>query len=152
VQPLTGTGSRRHTNDGVDLVAGAVPEGATRDLIGDEVKGGHTIEAHVGKSQEDLVDRLDKDPELRVTSTHRNLPEAREVTQQVIDLNRDQINSWITNPMTAKRLVMSVSRPITSSRYVPIGIVVRRGERIAVPGNGARVVLEKRSDAPNGFS
>jgi hypothetical protein len=29
---------------------------------------------------------------------------------------------------------------------------VRRNERIAVPGNGARVVLEKRSDAPSGFS
>jgi hypothetical protein len=80
------------------------------------------------------------------------LPEAAEITQQVIDLNRDQINSWIANPTAAKRLVVSVSRPITSSRYVPIGIVVVRGERIPVPGNGARVVLEKRSNALNDFS
>jgi hypothetical protein len=89
---------------------------------------------------------------LEATSTYRNLPEAAEITQQVIDLNRDQINSWIANPLAEKRLVVSVSRPVTSSRYVPIGIVVRRDERIPVPGNGARVVLEKRSDAPSGFS
>jgi hypothetical protein len=109
IQSLARSGRRRHSNDGIHLVAG----GATRDLIGDEFKGGHTIETHVGKSQEDLADRLDRDPELRATSTYRNLPEAAEITQQVIDLNRDQINAWIANPMAAKRLVVSVSRPIT---------------------------------------
>jgi hypothetical protein len=149
VRSLARSGSTHDSGDDVHLVAA---DAITRDLIGDEVRGGHTIETHVGKSQGDLADRLEREPGLRAASTYRNLPEAAEITQQVIDLNRDQINSWIANPTAAKRLVVSVSRPITSSRYVPIGIVVVRGERIPVPGNGARVVLEKRSNALNDFS
>jgi hypothetical protein len=46
IQSLARSGRRRHSNDGIHLAAGA-----TRDLIGDEVKGGRTIQTHVEKAR-----------------------------------------------------------------------------------------------------
>jgi hypothetical protein len=74
------------------------------------------------------------------------------VTQQVIDLNRSQIAAWIANPAAGRRVAISVSRPVASSRYVPIGTVLGRGQSVPVPGNGAEVVLQRNPGAPNGFT
>lgn len=89
---------------------------------------------------------------MKGASTYRNFDEATAVTQQVIDINRSQIAAWIANPADKGKLAVTVSRPITSPLYVPIGIVVDRRVSVPVPGNGARVVLQKNPGAPNGFT
>jgi hypothetical protein len=53
-------------------------------------------------------------------STHRNLDDATVVTQQDFDINKDQIDAWIANPTATCRLIVAVSRPVTSSQYVPV--------------------------------
>jgi hypothetical protein len=122
------------------------------DLLSDERSGGHTLEKHVGKNQGDLDSRLSQEPKIPGASTYRNLDEATAVTQQVIDLNRSQISAWIANPADKGRISVSVSRPVTSSLYVPIGTVLDRRLSVQVPGNGARVILQKNPGAPNGFT
>jgi hypothetical protein len=122
------------------------------DLLSEELRGGHTLEKHVGKTPAWLDSRLSQDPIIPGASTYRNLDEATAVTQQVLDLNRSQIAAWIADPAAGRITVASMSRPITSPSYKPIGTVVDRRLSVPVPGNGARVVLQKNPGAPTGFT
>jgi hypothetical protein len=145
----TASSSVPEPRDGLQMAAATYPQA---DLRSDELHGGHTIERHVGKTQSDLNNRLGHAPDLDAVSTYHDIGEATVVTQQVLDANRERIASWLADPAMEKRLVVSVSRPVTSSRYVPIGTVVRRALAMPIPGNGARVILERDPDAPNGFT
>src|SRR6476661_8651506 len=69
-----------------------------------------------------------------------DLGAANIATQQVLDANQNSIGNWLAHPATGNRLVVSVSKPLTSPQLVPIGIVLER-DSVPLPGNGARVVL-----------
>jgi len=104
------------------------------------------------QTQSYLANRLAENPRLEAASTCQSLGEATSITQQIIDANREQIGAWIANTIAGDRLIISVSRPITSSQYVPIGTVLRRDLPSPAPGNGARAVLERSATAPGGFT
>jgi hypothetical protein len=121
------------------------------NLINDELAGGHTIERHVGKSIDWLRDRLSANPDLSAVSTYWNLAEANAVTQRLFDQNWEKIIIWLNDPTAGDRLIVSFTNPLTSKRYFPIGLVLEDGAPIPVPGNGARAVLDKAPNLPNGF-
>jgi hypothetical protein len=56
-------------------------------------------------------------------STHRNLDDATVVTQHDLDINKDEIDAWIANPTATYKLMVVVSRPVASSRYLPVGTI-----------------------------
>jgi Bacterial CdiA-CT RNAse A domain len=103
---------------GIQRAAAPNPGPPVADLLSDELRGGHTIERHVGKTEADLARRL-SGSKLDAVSTYHDLGEATAVTQQALDANRKQISLWLADPAMSRRLVVTLSRPVTSSQYAP---------------------------------
>jgi len=123
----------------------------TANLLNDDAGGGHNIERHVGKRIEYLEERLQNSPNLRAASTFLSLDEANAVVQMVFDNREQQIDAWLADPKKGDRLILTLSHPITSRDYFPIGLVLDRGASIPLPGNGVLVVLDRAPLLPNGF-
>ncbi|NEP36159.1 MULTISPECIES: RNase A-like domain-containing protein [unclassified Moorena] len=60
-----------------------------------EYLGGHTIDRHVGKSDQQLVDRLINAPRISAASTYSDLGTAATNIQAALRANRNRLNSWV---------------------------------------------------------
>lgn len=89
---------------------------------------------------------------MRAISSYLNLDEATAVTQQVLALHKNEIDAWLADPTGGDRLVVSMSRPITSPVFTPIGIVQDRNSPGPLPGNGARVILARAPGSASRFT
>lgn len=69
--------------------------GKRKDLELDELLGGHTIERHVGKSDNWLRNRLLSEPEIKTASTFRNEAVANRTIAQFVKQNRAEIEAWL---------------------------------------------------------
>ena len=87
---------------------------------------------------------------MKTASTYLSLDEAAAVIQDVLDANSEQVRSWLADPEGGQRLVLQLTWPVGSRRYVPIGVVLSRNASTPAPGSGARVVLQ-RTHSPRGF-
>lgn len=114
--------------------AGQVPGGG---LQAHENAGGHTIERHVGKSEEWLINRVNKD-RVSAASSFESLPEAERVLAATIAENQDKIDAWV-NGQGGNRLVLSETFDSKT------GISVKRGDNNAEDVFSVKLVLE-RSD------
>jgi hypothetical protein len=63
-------------------------------LVAHEALGGHTIERHVAKTDEYLIDRLLTDSRLNTVSTFSNLAVAEASVNAVLNLQREQVARW----------------------------------------------------------
>ncbi|EHR68978.1 hypothetical protein BurJ1DRAFT_0079 [Burkholderiales bacterium JOSHI_001] len=63
-------------------------------LAAEEASGGHTIAKHVGRTEEQLRQRLLTDRRIPVASTFRNLSEAERFIAEALRANREAISSW----------------------------------------------------------
>ncbi|KAA1247716.1 RNase A-like domain-containing protein [Aquimarina sp. RZ0] len=104
--------------------------------------GGHTIERHVGKSTTYLRNRLNSSS-ISAASTFYELNQAGQLIVNTINANRSRINNWITNG--SSRLTLSYTHRKN------VGVVLRRGQNNPNPSRKFRVILQKRSNAPNGY-
>ena len=108
-----------------------------------EAKGGHLISRHVGKSDAELIERVQKNPKLPGASSFTNLEIAEEVTYNVLT---DQKNTSIIKDWLAKgRLVLDYqSQPPTI-----LGRGVAQGSTVVKNLYNARIVL--KSDKAGGY-
>lgn len=107
------------------------------DLDRDEALGGHTIERHTGKSDEELALRLSRERHISAASTYTDVETARRVVAAAIEQSKDRLDVW------ARR---SGARPNLVLNYVqrggrPIGRVLARGERVSRSCMRALVVI-----------
>ncbi|MGK5631162.1 RNase A-like domain-containing protein [Streptomyces sp. URMC 123] len=69
------------------------------DLANQEhIDGSHVIDKHVGKSDEQLNQRLRDQSGIPAASTYKNLADAQKYTQKCIEENWDDINTYINGP------------------------------------------------------
>jgi Bacterial CdiA-CT RNAse A domain len=113
-----------------------------RNVNSHELAGGHTIERHVGRSENWLRNRLANDPDLQFASSFRNEAAANRVQGQFVKQNRAEIEAWLRGG--EQRFVGSVEM------RDPVGIVVERGRGGAVETGRAQVVLV-RDGSPQGW-
>jgi len=102
--------------------------------------GGHTIRRHVGKDYSWLVNRLREEPRLRAASSFYDLATAERCVRRAIYFNRDKILSWLKNPHSPDKLVL------TYSCSEPVGIKVERVTRNKfrkITSHRVRVILKK---------
>jgi CDI toxin RNase A-like protein len=116
--------------------AGEVPGGG---LEAHEDAGSHLIERHVGKSEQDLLDRLLRE-NISASSSFRDLPAAEHFIAQTIIGNQGKVDAWLDGK-GGKRLVLDAHFDAST------GISVKRGEARAEDVFSVKLVLE-RSDAP----
>jgi hypothetical protein len=79
--------------------ANSVPNGpsadaARYDLARDEARGGHTLDKHVGRSDQELRERLNTERNISAASTWTNREVAEETVAQALRADHDKIVRW----------------------------------------------------------
>jgi len=110
---------------------------AEYDLESDEALGGHTIARHVGKADEELRNRLQREPQISAASTYTDLGTARRVVGAAVAQSRARIQAWSSRSGSRPNLVVNYSEPGGRS----IGRSIRRSARVSSTASPALVVL-----------
>jgi hypothetical protein len=115
------------------------------DLSADESRGGHTLARHVGRSDADLLERLDRERNISAASTYDDQAVAERTVARTIARNQRRIDAWIARGRARPNLALDYDGPADE----PIGRSIARGRRAAVACSSAVVVL--RAAGPDGF-
>ncbi|MGR2741101.1 RNase A-like domain-containing protein [Billgrantia sp. Q4P2] len=112
-------------------------------LVFHENLDGHTIRRHVGKTDEQLLQRFETESDILGSSTYPDLETAQRAVGDVLSRNSDRIQDWLTNS-PGSRL------PLNEILDYEIGRVIPQGSTVSQPSNKSFVLLVKDSLAPNG--
>ena len=116
--------------------AGTVSSDPTvRDLQLDELRGGHTIARHVGKTDAELRARLEDEPDISAASTFPDLATAQRVVQRALDEERSEVEAW--EKRTGSRPNLSLRTDMNET----IGRSIKQGASGAEECEHAVVVL-----------
>jgi Bacterial CdiA-CT RNAse A domain len=114
-----------------------------RDLSQDEAAGGHVLRKHVGRSDDDLRERLEREPNISGAATYTDRPTAERVIGAALDQSKDRIQRWLNRSGGHPNLVLD------HDSDQPIGRTMNRGERQSRPCAHALVVL--KYDSPGRY-
>jgi hypothetical protein len=116
-------------------------QGQPHDLSADEAQGGHTLSRHVGRSDADLQERLQRETNISAASTYTDRATAEAVVGTTLDHN-SRIESWMGHGDRRPNLALDYHGD--SSK--PIGRCMQKGSSVAVPAFDAIVVLKASRD------
>lgn len=128
---------------------GTQPESAARatreryDLARDEERGGHTLKKHVARTDEELQERLEREPNISAASTWTDRETAEATVAEALQAERGRIENWMRRGYPRANLALYYG----AGRV--IGRSLRRGESRAVECSHAVIVL--RADGPDGY-
>ncbi len=107
--------------------------GASHDLASDERAGGHTLRKHVGRTDEELRDRLAHE-DISASSTYTDRTAAQFAVGNALQENESRIESWMARS-GHPNLVLDYR----GNR--PIGRTLHRGDTSSRPCSDAKIVL-----------
>jgi Bacterial CdiA-CT RNAse A domain len=110
--------------------------GPSRDLTQDEAAGGHVLRKHVGRTDEQLRERLEDERHISGASTYTDRPTAEHAIGAAIAQSQDRIQRWLSRSGGRPNLVLDYDSP------QPIGRTLNRGETQTHPCAHALVVLK----------
>ena len=113
------------------------------DLERDEHRGGHTLERHVGRTDEELRERVERERNIAAASTWTDRETAEETVSAALRDGRARIEGWMRRGEQRPNLALHFNAGH------PIGRSLRRGASEAVPCTSAVIVL--RAHGPDGF-
>ncbi len=121
--------------------------GPVRDLSHDEAAGGHILRKHVGQTDEQLRDRLERERHITGASTYTDRAAAEHAVGAAIAQSQERIQSWLNRPGGHPNLVLDYDSK------TPIGRTINRGENQSRPCAHALVVLkyDLQYAGPNGY-
>lgn len=136
-QPPTSTNRTEEPS----LSAGRKVEGrpagnAIRDLSQDEAAGGHILRKHVGQTDDQLRERLAREPRITGASTYTDRAVAEHAVEAAIAASKDRIERWLNRSGGHPNLVLDYESP------TPVGRTINRGENEARPCAHVLVVLK----------
>ena len=108
---------------------------APRDLSQDEAAGGHTLRKHVGRTDEQLRERLRHEREISAASTWTDRETAERAVGIALAQNQDKIQRWLSRD-SHSNLVLDYDGDL------PIGRSLRRDADQPQPCSHATVVLK----------
>ena len=103
-------------------VSSRVNDGPSRDLSQDERAGGHILRKHVGQTEEQLRQRLEREPNITGASTYTDRATAERAVATAIAQSRKEIDSWLNRSGRHPNLVLDYDSDS------PIGRTMNRGE------------------------
>jgi hypothetical protein len=118
-------------------------QGRGYDLERDERAGGHTLHRHVDRSNQELLDRLAREPNISAASTYTEEATAAQVVAETLDENAARLRNWQERPGRKPNLALHYRGRST------IGRCIRQGETVPRDGKAAVVVLQ--SDGQGGY-
>jgi Bacterial CdiA-CT RNAse A domain len=111
------------------------------DLSRDEERGGHTLKKHVGRSDQELFDRLERERNISASSTWTNRELAEEAIGETLEHN-GKLDRWLDRSGRKPNLVLDYH----GSPSHPVGRCIQRGSTVAVPAYDALIVLKAYGD------
>jgi hypothetical protein len=117
---------------------------ARRDLSQDEAAGGHTLRKHVGRTDAELHDRLQRERDISAASTWNDQASAEAAVGAAIAQQSNKISRWLERERHSN-LALDYDGDPTH----PFGRTLRRGEDRIQPCAQAVIVL--KWDAPNSY-
>jgi hypothetical protein len=121
-------------NPGVDSVAHTNFRGTPRDLSADESAGGHTLSKHVGRTDEELRERLARE-DISASSTYTDREAAEFAVGSALQEGQTRVEQWMQRSGSHPNLVLDYHSD------QPIGRTLHRGASSAQPCSDAKVVL-----------
>ena len=107
------------------------------DLRVDEERGGHTIARHVGKTDAELFQRLDRERGISAASTYSDLDAAERTVARTLAAAGQRLDAWLARQGSRPNLALDYAgRPGEA-----IGRSVKRGRKDVVTCTRAVVVL-----------
>jgi len=120
-----------------------VPSSERYDLERDEQRGGHTLDRHVGRTDGELQERLERERNISAASTWTDRGTAEEVVAEALRAEHRRMESWMRRGERRSNLALHYD----AGRV--IGRSLRRGESQAVPCTSAVIVL--KTSGPGSF-
>ncbi|MBW8583411.1 MULTISPECIES: ribonuclease YeeF family protein [Bacillus] len=108
-------------------------------LAAHEAKGGHLIERHVGKTDEELLQRLQINKKIRASSSFTDRPTAERVANETLTKHKKEIEEWLKSDVNDPL-------PLPYRGTEVIGRGVRKGSNEVKDMTNARIVLKKNED------
>ena len=112
--------------------------GPPHDLSQDEKSGGHTLKKHVGRTDEQLRQRLERERGISAASTYTDRETAERVVGAVLQHEQPKFRRWQEREGGHPNLVLDYYGDAAH----PIGRTLRRGEDQTTPCSHAIVVLK----------
>ena len=113
------------------------------DLRRDEQRGGHTLEKHVGRTDDELRERLDRERDISAASTWTDRAAAEETVAAALRADQSKIDRWNDRGYPRANLALHFDAGRS------IGRTMRHGASTSEPCSSAVVVL--RADRNGGF-
>ena len=110
--------------------------GPVRDLSQDEAAGGHILRKHVGQTEAQLRDRLERERNITGASTYTDRSTAEHVVGAAIAESQGKIQRWLDRSGRHPNLVLDYESPD------PIGRTMNRGETHSRTCTHALIVLK----------
>jgi hypothetical protein len=107
------------------------------DLAADEKLGGHTLARHVGRSDADLAERLQRERNISAASTYPDQATAARVVGAAIAQSKAKLDAWTARRGPRPNLVLRYEQ----ATGPPIGRSLARGARSPQPCHRALVVI-----------
>jgi Bacterial CdiA-CT RNAse A domain len=111
---------------------------AVRDLSQDEAAGGHTLRKHVGRTDDELRQRLRHERNIAAASSWTDRETAERAVGVAIEQNRDKIDHWLTRSGGHANLVIDYDGDASH----PVGRTLNRDSGQAEPCSHATIVLK----------
>ena len=108
----------------------------TRDLSQDEAAGGHTLQRHVGRTDADLRERLQREPDISAASTYTNLQAAEMAVGTALQQAHSRVERWLD-----RRGHPNLVLDYRGNPGHPVGRTLHRGDPAPQPCWNAIVVL-----------
>lgn len=112
-------------------------QGHLYDLQRDEQLGGHTLARHVGRTDEQLAERLRREPNISAASTWSDEATARRTVAAAIEQFERRIETWASRHGGRPNLVLNY----VQRNGPPLGRMLRRGQGVSQPCERALIVL-----------
>ncbi len=108
-----------------------------------EAAGGHTLEKHVGKTEAELAQRLEKEKRISAASsfTYRSVAEA--AIAEAMSIKQSAIDSWVKSGSNRYTIDYNANKII--------GITMRRGASKATSTSRLRIILQRSAKLPPGY-
>jgi hypothetical protein len=126
----TGTGQEQ------SRASNGLSNGPSRDLSQDEAAGGHILRKHVGQTDDELRERLERERHITGASTYTDRATAEHAVGAAIAQSQDRIQRWLSRPGGHPNLVLDYD----SSE--PVGRTINRGEERSHPCSHALIILK----------
>ena len=123
----------------------AASSGTRHDLSQDEAAGGHTLRKHVGRTDDQLRERLDRERDISAASTWNDRAAAELAIGDALAQQSSKIQRWLQRDGGHPNLVLDYDGDSSH----PFGRTLRRSEQQIEPCAHANIVL--RWDGPNAY-